>query len=97
MYLLGERSDDEAAPFVQEIQGQEALLSPVANTYMNFLLDTDMRACELEALGRLAARVPLRRVVAPNDPGQAYRLCETIIRDLRGSPAETERDIPCTL
>lgn len=62
MYLLGERSDDEAAPFVQEIQGQEALLSPVANTYMNFLLDTDMRACELEALGRLAASpAPSRR------------------------------------
>src|SRR5258708_33002645 len=46
LYLLGERSDDFRAPFIEELAPQDALMSLVANTYVNYLLDAEMRARE---------------------------------------------------
>src|SRR6185295_2189242 len=48
IYLLGERRDDAAAPFVGMLDRAEGLMSLVANTYATKLMDKDMRAREFE-------------------------------------------------
>jgi hypothetical protein len=58
----------------------------VANTYTNYLLDRDRRAAEFAALGRLLARVPVRRVVPHVDAARLPRLCDIILADCPARP-----------
>jgi hypothetical protein len=81
IYLLGERSGDPGAPFVESVAGQTSLISLVANTYANRALDTSMRVQEFEFLGRLVQTVPVRRVRPHRDAARLEKLCEAIIRD----------------
>jgi hypothetical protein len=81
LYLLGERSDDSAAPFVETLDRAEGLMSLVANTYATKLMNKHMRAREFEVLSRLLSRVPLRRVTPHSDPERISNLCETILSD----------------
>jgi hypothetical protein len=81
LYLLGERSDDAAAPFVETLDRAEGLMSLVANTYATKLMNKHMRAREFEVLSRLLSRVPLRRVTPHSDPERISNLCETILSD----------------
>jgi hypothetical protein len=55
----------------------------VAHTYVNYLLDAEMRAQEFAVLGRVMAGVRVRRVRPPADPSQVSALCETIAADAR--------------
>lgn len=79
IFLLAERKDDPATPFVQEVAPAEALLSLIANTYATYLMDRQMRAREFELLQRVLHSVPVRRVTPHSDPARIDALCETIL------------------
>ncbi len=81
VYILGERSEDPRAPFVEALSGSAALVDLAANTYMTGLLDSTMRAREFESLGRVIARVPVRRLRPSADLSHLERLCETVLAD----------------
>jgi len=79
VYILGERRPD-AAPLVEAVRPQAALLSLVADTYANKILDREMRAREFELLGRLVTTVPIRRIYPHTDAAKLKELCR-VIRD----------------
>lgn len=81
IYLLDERRDEPAAPFIADLPAQETLMSLVAHTYATYLMDKEMRAREFEMLRRLIARVPMRRVHPHTDPARLPQLCQTILDD----------------
>ena len=94
IYLLGTREESLTAPVTIQVAGSQALAALVANTYVNYLLDRDMRSVEFDLLSRLAATIPIRRVRPPADPSAVSELCEAISADakrvempVRGSPA----------
>ena len=84
IYLLAPRTNEPNAPRVEEVRPREALLELVQNTYMNWLLDKEQRAMELDVLSRLASSVPVRRIVPHADPGRINELCEVILGDSAG-------------
>jgi len=81
IYFLCERETGLAAPVVEEFAGGDALAALVGNTYVNYLLDRDMRSREFDVLSRLVAGVPIRRVRPPADPSAVFDLCEAIAAD----------------
>jgi hypothetical protein len=83
VYILGGREAHLTAPIVEELTGHEAFATLVANTYVNYLLDRDMRAREFDVLGRVLAGVPIRRVRPSADPTKIFALCEIIAADAR--------------
>lgn len=83
IYLLGDRSSSPAAPYVEAVTPNESLISLVANTYANRVLDKQGRAREFELLGRLRNRLPVRRVIPHEDPKHLFKLCEVIADDYR--------------
>ena len=83
IYLLGERETGLAAPVVEKVVGSEALAGLVANTYVNYLLDREMRSQEFDLLSRVLAGVPIRRVRPPADPSTVFTLCEAIAADAK--------------
>jgi hypothetical protein len=58
----------------------------VANTYVNYLLNSEMRSREFDVLRRVMAEVPIRRVRAAGDPSRVFELCEAIGADARRLP-----------
>ncbi len=78
IYLLGERVADPAAPFVETLPLQDALVGLVVNSYATNLLDKKMRAREFELLTRLVNTVPVWRLRPNQDGSQIGRLCEVI-------------------
>jgi hypothetical protein len=78
IFLLGERSSESAAPFLETPTAQESLVALVANSYATGMLDKDMRAQEFALLGRMLASVPVRRVRPHEESTQIDRLCEVI-------------------
>jgi hypothetical protein len=81
IYLLAPRVDEANAPRIEEPGMREALVELVQNTYMNWLLDRNQRALELDALTRLVAKVPVRRIVPHADGSRIGALCELIIEE----------------
>jgi hypothetical protein len=82
IYLFGERRDEPGAPFVQAVDRADALLSLIANTYTNYLLDRRMQARQFDLLTRVLTNVPVRRVMPHADPHRIQQLCECILDDL---------------
>ena len=80
IFLLGERTTDAAAPFVETVLPKDGLLSLVADTYATNLLDKDMRAREFELLGRMLAVVPVWRLRPHEDASRIDGLCDVISR-----------------
>lgn len=83
IYLLDEREPGLAAPVFEEIAGGDAVAALVANTYVNYLLDRDMRSTEFDVLSRIVARIPIRRVRPTADPAAVFHLCEIIASDAK--------------
>ena len=83
VYVLGPRSLDAAAPFVESVSPHEGFMALVENSYGGSRLDKQMRAREFDLLGRIAARVPFRRVTPHADAAHLSRLCEVILDDAR--------------
>lgn len=81
VYLLGARVDEVDAPRIEDSGMRDAVLELVQNTYMNWLLDRNQRAAELDVLSRLVASLPVRRIVPHADPSRIGALCELIIKD----------------
>ncbi|MBZ5642576.1 MAG: serine/threonine protein kinase [Acidobacteriia bacterium] len=81
VYLLDEREAALAAPLVEELTASDALVTLVANTYLNYLLNAEMRRREFEALGRLKTGIHVRRVRPTGDPSKVFELCKTIYAD----------------
>ena len=80
IYLLGDRRPDPA-PYLEAIRPQAALLSLVADTFANKILDRAMRASEFAVLGRLVSTVPIRRVFPHEDSTRLGELCKVIRED----------------
>lgn len=91
IYVLGERRPDPA-PFVVAIRPQAALLSLVADTYANKILDRDLRASEFNLLARLASSVAVRRVHPSADPARLADLCKVIRDDYDSLPTLTSAE-----
>jgi len=81
IYLLGDRRHDRA-PAVEEVRPQAGLLSLVADTFANKILDREMRANEFAVLGQLVTTVPIRRVYAHSDGSRLEEFCAVILADL---------------
>lgn len=81
IYVLGGHRSDPA-PFVEAVRPQAALLSLVAGTYANKILDREMRAHEFAVLGRLVTTVPIRRVCPHEDATRLGELCKVVREDL---------------
>ena len=79
IYILAERSDDESAPFFEDLTPAEGLMSLIANTYATYLMDKEMRAREFELLQRVLTSIPIRRVVPHSDPARIDGLCQAIL------------------
>lgn len=78
IYLLGERSAENAAPFVEIPAPREGMLALVADSYATNLVDANARTKEFELLGRLVATVPVLRLRPHQDAARIDRLCELI-------------------
>jgi hypothetical protein len=92
IFLLGDRSSDASAPFLETLPSQENLTALVANSYATGLLDREMRAREFSMLGRLLSAIPVRRLRPHEERARIDRLCELIfeaLTELKGaaSPA----------
>jgi hypothetical protein len=82
IYVLGERQP--GGSFMEQMPPAEALLSLVANTYVNYVLDRDMRRREFELLSRLVERVPVRMLHPVADRSGLRSLCEAVAEDFAG-------------
>jgi len=81
IYLLGERSDDQFAPSIRELEPNDALLKLIANTYASRFMDRTMRGRAFEVLARLLKSVAVRRVEPHSDPKRIHSLCHAITSD----------------
>ncbi len=80
IYILGERRPDPA-PYLESMRPQSALLSLVAHTYANKILDREMRASEFAVLGWLVTTIPIRQVHPHQDANRLEELCRVIRED----------------
>jgi len=83
IYILGERAADSSLPVIEEVGGNMAMISMVANTYVNYLLDPKMRKEEFLVLSRMLAKVPLRWVRPSANPSRVFELSRAIASDAR--------------
>ncbi|HLV96670.1 MAG TPA: hypothetical protein VKS44_15875 [Candidatus Acidoferrales bacterium] len=81
IYVLHSHKGGPVPPVLEPLAGAEALIGVLSNTYMNHLPDLEKRRREFELLGRVVARVPIRRVHACADLSMLPALCETIAGD----------------
>jgi len=89
VYFLGERRS-EAAPSVEAVRPQAALMSLVADSFASKTLDREMRAREFEVLGRLVTSVPMRRVFANSDTSRIHDLCRVVREDFKSLNESTQ-------
>jgi hypothetical protein len=80
IYLLEGRRPD-TGPKIEAATGREAMMSLLANTYGSNFLDAALRAREFEALGRLMAQTPIRRVIPRAGPAFISDLLKAIQED----------------
>jgi hypothetical protein len=85
IYLLGAR--EAAAAAMDVVAGGNALAELVTNTYVNYLLDREMRSREFDVLTRLVERIPIRRVRPPANCSAVFDLAEAIANDARRAMA----------
>ncbi len=81
IYMLAAHEPGLASPIVEEFSASEAFMTLVANTYVNYVLNAEMRSREFDVLGRVVATVPVRRVRTAADPSRLFDLCEAILAD----------------
>uniref|UniRef100_B8HXX2 HPr kinase n=1 Tax=Cyanothece sp. (strain PCC 7425 / ATCC 29141) TaxID=395961 RepID=B8HXX2_CYAP4 len=81
IYYLKERNNSLCYPRIEAMPVQERLMTLVANTYTNYLLDKNMRVKEFEVLGRLNANVPIRQVISHTDIVRLPQFLNVILSD----------------
>lgn len=82
IYLLNERSDESSAPSIANLAPGAALLRLVANGYVRYLLNREMRTQEFDFLCRVVQRVPVRQATPHADLSRLPELCRIILSDL---------------
>ena len=83
IYVIGDRVEDENAPWIEEMDGQQSFVHLVGNTYGNGLLDESMRTQEFGLLGRLLEHTKIKRVVPHISSSRLDQLCDVILNDCR--------------
>lgn len=81
IYVLRSREDGGSTCRFGPISPSSALIALVANTYVNYLLDKDMRSTEFHGLGRLVNSVPARSVGLPDGASGLGELSRAIAAD----------------
>jgi hypothetical protein len=97
IYVLDSRDSALAAPIVEEMSGEQAFITLVANSYVNYLLDRDMRRTEFDVLSRVVSEIPIRRVRPPAEPSAIFNLCEAIAADAKYVLARVPANAPSIL
>lgn len=80
VYVLSEQPD-YPEPAIEDVSGAERLRLLLANTYVGYLLDRNMRHQEFESLARLASSVPVRRLIRPGSSTTVAAICARIVED----------------
>ncbi len=83
IYILGDRSPSLEAPWVETIPDNTALISLVKNTYMNNLLNKDMRAKEFDLLSDIVNKVTVKKVIPNQETAYLSKLCQLILEDFQ--------------
>jgi hypothetical protein len=81
IYVLAERANEPDRPTVCEASPHDAMLELLCNTYINHLLDPEMRSREFTLLSRLHQSVPLRVIRPHEDASRIPQLCRMILED----------------
>jgi hypothetical protein len=84
VYVLGNRSGDSEAPYVELPSPQERFLELVRNGYVAPWLYCAENVMDFELFGTLVRCVPVRRVVPHEDSTRLPVLCQTILDDFQG-------------
>jgi hypothetical protein len=82
IYLLADRAVD-LAPTIAPAAAKTSLLSLVANTYANNLLDRAARAQEFAVLDGLVASIPIRILTPHQNPERLEQLCSLVEQDVQ--------------
>jgi len=82
IYLFADRAEDPA-PTIAPAPAKTSLLSLVANTYANNLLDRTARAQEFAVLDSLVAAIPIRILTPHQNPERLEQLCSLIAQDVQ--------------
>jgi hypothetical protein len=91
LYILGERSAADAAPFFSEITGAAALLKLIANSWAHYADRPAILAAQLEVLARVSRQVPVRELIPHQDASRLSDLIQLITAEtaaLRNSARE---------
>jgi hypothetical protein len=83
VYVLSERSSEPGRPAIVKARPRDMLLQLVQNTYVNHLLDAQMRSREFAFLSRLQRIVPVRLVRPHAEKSRIPELCRAILEDFR--------------
>ena len=80
VYHLGKRGAGWLLD-VEIMSAPDAVIALVDATCVNYALDSDMRAAEFAALGRLVTGTYVRRLHPVNEPARVVDLCRAILHD----------------
>jgi hypothetical protein len=83
IYILDSRDASLTAPIIEGVPGKEAFMALAANTYVNYLLDQEMRRREFDVLGRVVSEIPVRQVHPPGESSAIFNLCEALAADAK--------------
>jgi hypothetical protein len=83
IYFLGARAAGEQSPTIELMDLPSALTTLVANTYVNYILDSEMRRQEFDVLGRMVSMLPVRLVRPSTELSRLPNLCRDIASDFR--------------
>ncbi len=82
IYQLSKRSTDCATPVIKGLSYHQSLALLVANSYVNYGVDADHRAQELQHLAQVATRLPFRHIQRPNDLTTLPAIAQAMLQDL---------------
>ncbi len=83
VYYLKDRSNEPECPCIESIPVRDQLITLVANTYTNYLLNKQQRAQEFEILSRLVKQVPIREITPHCDVARISQLLKKIVEDFQ--------------
>ncbi|WP_374794214.1 hypothetical protein [Aerosakkonema funiforme] len=85
IYILEERCANRTTVEIQATPPITGLFNLVRNTYASWMLEEENKRIEFELLGRLAAKVPLKKVYRPDNLSMLPQISQAIIEDAKGT------------
>jgi hypothetical protein len=83
IFILQDRVAGDPKPRIEKTQANAAIPLLIANTYVNYLLDSRMRQEEFRQIARLLHSTPVYRVWPSDDASRIYELCDLISAKVR--------------